>query len=125
MQTDWSFCITTGHGITTRQTTDSDMKKLPFRRSTWISGPTLLIGALLTILPGIDYKFRLPGSIDLTKRSSGLYNTFRVRTPAHAVKYEWNPLSSGDPCWGPEGYSTSPNRFYFRFRSLEVAGVKL
>jgi hypothetical protein len=101
------------------------MKKGFLKRYSWFALPILGIVAAVTVVPGIEYQIDLPFGVGLEKRSGGtLYNSFRVHFPAHTVKYEWAPGTADDACWGPEGFSSTPGRLYFRLRSFEVAAAR-
>ena len=101
-----------------------EMKKNTLRRLSIFAIPAIVLGAVVTIVPGIEYQFGSWRSVGLEKRSSGLYNTLRVYLPHHTAKYEWSPLATNDPCWGTEGFTFRPSGFYFRLRSFELSASK-
>ena len=100
------------------------MKKSTFNRLSFFAIPTIVLVASVTILPGVEYKLGSARSIGFEKRSGGLYNSLRVYLPHYTAKYEWSPLTNYDPCWGPEGFTTSASGFYFRLRSFEIVAQK-
>ncbi|MFC4994748.1 hypothetical protein [Rubritalea tangerina] len=100
------------------------MRRKLDRRVWWFIAILFVYFAFLTFIPGISYDARSISGSGIIKKSRGLYNSFRVYFPQRVIMYEWNPLATHDPCWGPEGLSSRKGGFYFRFRTFELSSFR-